>query len=75
MQLSDNERSWFGLGWEYHRRGKSFKNFLKENKDRLPEKNTANYAYVVEQFNEGFAAYRGQPKNCNLCSYGHGSVL
>lgn len=46
--LKDNERSYFGVGWEYCRQGKK--------KEENPF-SAVDHPYAYEQFKEGFIAY------------------
>jgi hypothetical protein len=48
--LKDEQRSYFGLGWEYARQGKPIKDFLIKT------------GYAFEQFCEGFNSYRKSEK-------------
>lgn len=45
--LEDKQRSYFGLGWEYARRG--------EKRSKNPFKK---YTYAFDQFNEGYSVFR-----------------
>lgn len=45
--LEDKQRSYFGLGWEYARRG--------EKRSKNPFKK---YTYAFDQLNDGYCAFR-----------------